>query len=167
MRSCEFKDCENEVLSTNRFCSRSCAAKHNNSLFPKRLKEGSCKNCSAIINSKRSYCDECLSHGFGIKKSQYTEEQLSELKKNYVVNFRRKVKAELVTYKGGHCEKCGYDKCTDALEFHHIDPSQKDFSISGRSLSFERLKSEVDKCILVCSNCHKEIHFEQRNNMVL
>ena len=46
----------------------------------------------------------------------------------------------------------------DALEFHHKDPNEKDFTISGKSWSFERLKNEVDKCILVCSNCHCEIH---------
>ena len=64
----------------------------------------------------------------------------------------------MVTYKGGKCQICGYNKCIQALEFHHLDPSKKDFSISGKSYSFQRLKSEIDKCIMVCSNCHKEIH---------
>jgi hypothetical protein len=56
------------------------------------------------------------------------------------------------------CERCGYDKCIIALEFHNTDPKEKDFQISGKSLSFENLKNEVDKCMLVCSNCHSEIH---------
>lgn len=76
-----------------------------------------------------------------------------------VIEWRRRVKIELVEYKGGECEECGYKKCIDALEFHHKDPNEKDFTISGKSWSFERLKKEADKCILVCSNCHKEIHF--------
>jgi DNA invertase Pin-like site-specific DNA recombinase len=79
-----------------------------------------------------------------------------------VVEWRKRVKLKLVDYKGGKCEKCDYSKCVDALEFHHIDPNEKDFTIGGKSWSFDRLKSEVDKCILVCSNCHKEIHFEEK-----
>jgi DNA invertase Pin-like site-specific DNA recombinase len=79
---------------------------------------------------------------------------------NNVIQWRRRKKIELVDYKGGRCNKCGYDKCIDALEFHHLNPEDKDFTISGKSWSIERLKKEVDKCILVCSNCHKEIHYE-------
>ena len=79
-----------------------------------------------------------------------------------VVEWRRRKKIELVEYKGGECEICGYKKCIDALEFHHRYPNEKDFTISGKSWSFERLKNEVDKCILLCSNCHKETHFEEK-----
>jgi DNA invertase Pin-like site-specific DNA recombinase len=75
-----------------------------------------------------------------------------------VINWRRRVKIKLIEYKGGECEKCGYNKCINALSFHHKDPNEKDFSISGKSYSFDRMKKEVDKCILVCSNCHIEIH---------
>jgi hypothetical protein len=75
-----------------------------------------------------------------------------------VILWRKRTKLKLIEYKGGKCELCGYSKCARALEFHHLNPDEKDFSISGRSLSFDKLKSEVDKCILVCSNCHSEIH---------
>lgn len=75
-----------------------------------------------------------------------------------VMEWRRKTKERLVKYKGGKCEVCSYDKCLNALEFHHLSSNEKDFQISGKSLSFEKLKKEVDKCVLVCSNCHKEIH---------
>lgn len=72
---------------------------------------------------------------------------------------RRENKSKLIEYKGGKCEKCGYNKCDAALEFHHLDPNKKDFGIASfKSLSLEKLKKEVDKCVLVCSNCHKEIH---------
>lgn len=75
---------------------------------------------------------------------------------------RRKLKQMAVDYKGGKCKRCGYHKCLAALEFHHEDPSQKDFAISmsGQTRSWERIQKELDKCILVCSNCHKEIHDE-------
>ncbi len=75
-----------------------------------------------------------------------------------VILWRKRVKLKLTEYKGGKCEVCGYDKCVRALEFHHKNPKEKDFQISGKSLSFDKLKVEVDKCILVCSNCHCEIH---------
>ena len=75
-----------------------------------------------------------------------------------VILWRKRTKKKLIEYKGGKCELCGYNKCDSALQFHHKDPTEKDFSISGRSLSFDRLKEEVDKCMLVCSNCHAEIH---------
>lgn len=77
-------------------------------------------------------------------------------------NSRKRLKEKLVAYKGGKCEICGYDKCIIALDFHHLDPNEKDFNIGGgAAISFEKCKKEVDKCILVCSNCHREIHYEE------
>ena len=75
-----------------------------------------------------------------------------------VIEWRKRTKQKLIEYKGGKCELCGYEKCNRSLQFHHLNPDEKDFTISGKSLSFEKLKEEVDKCILVCSNCHSEIH---------
>lgn len=74
---------------------------------------------------------------------------------------QRKLKMDAVAYKGGCCNVCKYDKCINALEFHHIDPSQKDFTISQvKSYKFDdKLKKELDKCTLLCSNCHRETHF--------
>jgi len=93
-----------------------------------------------------------------IKRKKLSKEEYKKSKSKNVISWRKRKKIELVEYKGGKCEKCGYDKCIHALEFHHKDPSEKDFTISGKSWSFERLKKEVDKCIMVCSNCHKELH---------
>lgn len=77
-----------------------------------------------------------------------------------VTKRRRKLKILAVDYKGGKCEKCGYDKCIDALEFHHVDPANKDFSIShnGNTRSWDETKTEIDKCIMLCANCHREEH---------
>ena len=79
-------------------------------------------------------------------------------KKDIEKSYYKKTKEKLIEYKGGKCQICGYNKCISALEFHHLDPSQKDFNISGGTKSFEKAKIEVDKCVLVCSNCHREIH---------
>ncbi len=72
----------------------------------------------------------------------------------------RQFKVKCVDYKGGKCEKCGYNKYIGALDFHHLDPNEKDFGIGTvRSHAFDdKIKKELDKCILVCSNCHREIH---------
>ncbi|MCF7877727.1 MAG: hypothetical protein K9M14_05320 [Candidatus Omnitrophica bacterium] len=73
---------------------------------------------------------------------------------------RKKIRKMAVEYKGGKCERCGYNRCLEALEFHHADSSGKDFSISskGYTRSWKRVKEELDKCILFCANCHREIH---------
>ena len=71
-----------------------------------------------------------------------------------------KFKEFCVNYKGGACELCGYKKCLAALEFHHKDPSKKDFAISKsrlKKMNDETMK-ELDKCLLLCANCHREIH---------
>lgn len=78
-----------------------------------------------------------------------------------VRRWRQRTKQALVDYKGGSCVRCGYSRCLAALEFHHTDPNEKDFTISGSLVAnIEKMKIEVDKCILVCSNCHREIHQE-------
>lgn len=73
---------------------------------------------------------------------------------------RDKLKVLAIEYKGGSCEICGYDKCVDAIDFHHKDPSDKDFGIGskGYTRSWEKVKEELDKCMIVCSNCHRELH---------
>lgn len=75
------------------------------------------------------------------------------------VNLRRfKLKDDMLEYKGGKCQTCGYNKCKGALEFHHIDSNKKIFTVSGRhSYGWEKIKKELDKCILLCSNCHREL----------
>ncbi len=73
----------------------------------------------------------------------------------------RAAKVKAVEYKGGQCIGCGYNKCLEALEFHHLDPSAKEFEISDRR-SWEALTIELDKCVLVCANCHREFHSEAR-----
>ena len=77
-----------------------------------------------------------------------------------VTKRRKKLREMAVEYKGGKCSLCGYSKCIAALEFHHIDSSKKDFGLSedGLTRSWVRIQSELDKCLLVCSNCHREIH---------
>lgn len=85
-----------------------------------------------------------------------------------VTNRRRfEVKKKAVEYLGGKCVVCGYDKCIEALEFDHKDPTEKEFAISGNHcLSWSTIKDELDKCELKCANCHRERHFNDKKVIV-
>lgn len=76
---------------------------------------------------------------------------------------KRKVKQKALDYKGGKCSRCGYNKCSYALEFHHTNPKEKEIGIAQYPKFDERLILELDKCELVCANCHREIHYNLRN----
>lgn len=105
---------------------------------------------------------ECKHHGLTDYVYVNSEKRYRCIKcRSEAVQKRRdKTKELLVEYKGGKCQICGYDRCINALEFHHLNPNEKDFGIAskGYTRSLEANKKEVDKCILVCSNCHREIH---------
>ena len=76
-----------------------------------------------------------------------------------VAKRRRKIKELSIVYKGGKCQVCGYFKYQGALDLHHLDPLTKEFGIGdkGYTRSWEKVKRELDKCVLVCANCHREI----------
>ena len=88
--------------------------------------------------------------------AKYSKEH-RKIKSERTVIRQREKKAALVEYKGGKCCICGYAECHRALDFHHT--GKKNFEISSRrDISLEKLKKEVDNTILVCRNCHGEIH---------
>lgn len=127
-----------------------------------------CRKCSRqgqkekIVNTQEKVCEKC-GKTFVLKKFGYARRYCYDCVPVTTTNgaeSRKQIKIWAVEYKGGKCEKCGYNKCLEALEFHHIDPSQKDFILSDRNLilSWQEIKKELDKCILVCANCHREIH---------
>jgi len=72
---------------------------------------------------------------------------------------RRRLKTKAIEYKGGKCMLCGYDRCNAALEFHHLDKTTKSFGLSRNGVirSWESIRTELDKCVLVCANCHREV----------
>jgi transposase len=76
-----------------------------------------------------------------------------------VVAWRRRAKRRLVQEAGGRCQLCGYDEHMAALQFHHLDPSRKSFGLSMRGFtrSFEKMRSEAAKCVLLCANCHAAV----------
>ena len=76
-----------------------------------------------------------------------------------VTKRRRILKARAIEYKGGKCQICSYSKYQGALDLHHLDPLQKGFGLGhkGYSRSWEKIRNELNKCVSVCSNCHREI----------
>ena len=113
----------------------------------------SCEICGKkfeTTSSTRIYCYECSGES---TRSDTTT------RKHQKTILRRSMKKQAIKLLGGKCSICGYNKCIDALEFHHDNPKEKDFKLgSGNTMSWKEYKSEAEKCILVCSNCHKEIH---------
>jgi 5-methylcytosine-specific restriction endonuclease McrA len=87
-----------------------------------------------------------------------------EYLKRAVAKRRKAMRLRAIGYKGGQCSRCGYDRCLGALEFHHID-GRKDFSISqdGLTRSWARIEKEIEKCVLMCANCHREEHEKLRS----
>ncbi len=76
-----------------------------------------------------------------------------------VAKRRRKIKLMAIEYKGGKCQVCNYNKYPGGLDLHHVNPETKKFGIAdkGYTRSWDAVKIELDKCVLVCSNCHREI----------
>ncbi|OGM92909.1 hypothetical protein A2333_01920 [Candidatus Wolfebacteria bacterium RIFOXYB2_FULL_49_7] len=74
-----------------------------------------------------------------------------------VAKRRRKIKAMSIEYKGGKCQVCGYDKYPGALDLHHLGDKLFGIGAKGYTRSWDKVKAELDKCVLVCANCHREI----------
>lgn len=114
---------------------------------------------------KRKVRQDCCSYcGEEDKKAFYSDRfcMCKVCQKKYTQDRNQRLKQEFVDYKGGKCELCGYNKCLASLHFHHVDPKTKD--PKWRSLlkkTLEQVKEELDKCQLLCANCHGEVHYSQ------
>lgn len=126
--------------------------------------------CSKFCGSE---CESLHSKELDIQNAARLEERVSKRKaskKVYSKIRRDKIfneRESLISLAGGGCQVCGYNKCSSALHFHHRDPSTKLFTLSKSSLSqrsAEDIKNEFEKCVLLCANCHAEVHFEERRS---
>lgn len=181
--NCKF--CSKETHNPS-YCSTSCAAKCNNKNNPKRKLSKKCRKCNCYITKSRTYCKDCWSgkqksfvvHEISINRQRCLNCNIVSTSENSYIARKRyssyckicsksllkqtktNLKLRCIKYKGGKCEKCGYCKNSSALAFHHLDPSAKDFNIGDMySTKFDvKLKQELDKCMLLCFNCHQEIH---------
>lgn len=138
-----------------KYCSRSCGAKASRDRKINGINslEHKCPKCekSFIVKDNafsRRYCYDCM---------PVTPKSGAE--------NRKIIKQWALEYKKNKCSICGYNKCSEALEFHHLNPKEKDFNLSDRDLilDWQIIKQELDKCILVCANCHRELHSKGGN----
>lgn len=105
---------------------------------------------------------ECKKHGMSERYLNGKYWRCKQCNAEAVTVRRKKVRALLVEYKGGACEDCGIRDIPAIYDFHHLDPSKKDFTVARRpSGAIEKLKIEADKCALLCSNCHRKRHVEE------
>ncbi len=138
------------VLSTRKYCLDCSPFKKHNTARIHEVK--SCRVCPRCKTEKP--LGEFYKRRSGKSPSVYcilcSKEQAVERQKLH--------KAKAIEYKGGRCIDCGYNRCVAALEFHHLDPKEKDPCVDFRTSSFEKIKVELDKCILLCCRCHRERH---------
>ena len=109
-----------------------------------------CLKCNCLLTQETGYW----------RKSKNRYQAMCKVCHNkYTADRWKNNKQKAVEYKGGKCQKCGYDKCISALEFHHLDPTQKDNNFGNMKLrKWETIQEELDKCVLLCANCHREVH---------
>jgi hypothetical protein len=100
----------------------------------------------------KTYCKKC--------------DMNNTIERQQLVGSERKL--YLISLCGGKCSICGYNKCMASLSFHHVIPSDKSMQLSIRELSNHSLKTieeEAKKCVLLCLNCHSELHYNEHNRL--
>ena len=134
-----------------------------------------CRKCGEIIPNRlkidgkvhvlksRKFCISCspfMQHNTKVDIDRKSVRNVSCSGK-YQTSKRKRLREKILDYKGNKCEKCGYDRCKEALEFHHINPKEKLFSISSNCAiyAWEKVLAQADKCILLCANCHREAKY--------
>lgn len=157
------------------------------------IKTKQCKHCTTIIGAKKSICNECKEKRIKkisiikpngktivkvIKRGDMLQCNICHREYKYERNKgtselcsycqflirRLKTKEESIKYKGGCCQMCGYNKSHRGLTFHHMDPKEKLFDLSDNIFKpWEEIQKELDKCILLCMNCHIELHSKGDN----
>lgn len=118
-----------------------------------------CGCCNKNLNEIEFY-------SYKNKLWNYCKKCESNRKKTQLTNFKK----SCLNYKNTNkCNICGYDKCIASLDFHHRDKNEKDFNISHckQLVINDKIKNELDKCDVICSNCHRELHYKELEPFIL
>lgn len=172
-----------------KYCSQICyhQDEDNNKRRAKQQMKGNCMDCSCPILKSRKRCKDCnlkfkqrpvkpqkmnsrpncskcgiiktLENTFSPQEGMWSP-QCRKCLRAKGMKSDTKLKQECVDYKGGRCQVCGYKDCLAALDFHHLDPNEKDFMVARKKLNIsnKEMKEELDKTVLICSNCHRKEH---------
>lgn len=136
----------------------------------KNFKQGYDYNATKKIIGDEKYCPSCKAYrninDFYSRKNKNLAGWCKFCVSKKTTQRQRRLKQMMVDYKGGKCQNpsCstpgGYNRSINGLEFHHIDPTKKEFGLSQIRLCkmSEKIKKELDKCELLCANCHRELH---------
>jgi transposase-like protein len=117
------------------------------------------KVAAAAANGEQHVELSCDRHGPTRHNRRADGYRCARCEAERVTAWRQRTKQRLVEEAGSACVLCGYDRCLAALQFHHVDPSQKSFALShgGSARSIRRAREETQKCVLLCANCHAEV----------
>ena len=151
------KSCKKEFIAKRRskiFCSKECGRKEYNENHKEEIREHDKKRRENNKDKIKIY------------QKEYRENNEEEIKV-YQKEYREPFRLKLHELKINGCNNCGYHKNDTALNFHHIDPKVKKFNLGIKYFtkhSGEEIKEELNKCILLCGNCHVELHYPEYNN---
>lgn len=132
----------------------------------KRTLFTNCKQCNSETTNGKMYCSTDCKSKYHYKPKPNEQIQIDSLASKEKLNSKKR---DLVLYKGNKCEICNYHKNYAALCFHHLDPNEKEFQISKKEnmrKDIGVLRLEVDKCQLLCHNCHCEVHKQYENKNI-
>lgn len=125
----------------------------------KEIKEKICKKCLLTKDISLFYIQKQKSTDGNITWP-YFDCYCKNCRSKTSSDRRKNIKLQAIIYKGGKCQDCKYDNLmyVDVFDFHHLEPNEKDFTIAKSRKSFESIKNELDKCVLLCANCHRIRH---------
>ncbi len=107
---------------------------------------------------------ECAKHGLTVHYNHSGYFRCRKCNREHVAEYRRRIKDRALEYMGGKCSECGYIGAHDEMDFHHLDSAEKDFTIGNRkTLSWSKIRDELDKCVLLCGPCH-QVHHRKVNS---
>lgn len=126
------------------------------------------ENYSSLDGIERKRCIDCTLHvelgQFYSYKDARGKTQFAGRCKACMSAHHGIVKEQAVIYKGSRCQDCHGQFHYSAFDFHHLDPSKKEMNVLANSpTSLESVKQELDKCVLLCSNCHRARHYDSNN----
>jgi hypothetical protein len=165
---------------SGRFCSINCANHRVHSEETKNKIKNSlqtypdlfCIDCGKkLTNNCKLYkrCRKC-SYGHKTGSSKYSSiPSHNGTATKYISERRKQLRIKYIQKLGGKCIKCGYNKYYGSLHFHHKNPEDKLYTLSEKhfNLSIKKIELEVEKCIVLCSNCHGEVHEFMRQGKTL